>query len=253
MGSINIPFFFSSGAFFSVTTGVATKGARGGSEVQYPWEGVYPLVAFEIGTEATYVVEGSEPACGTGLDWVGSAFGLWEDIAATSDVAASVPDTQGVTFVPALFGLRAPHNNNKSKGAFVGLTTAASRAHLVRAVLESVAWRLFELLQCINHGATKVKRVRLGGGVARNDFLCQFLADITGIPVLRGKNVEVSVTGAAILAGISGGWFQWTHEGKEKLRQLTQSNDTVFSPKMGREEVQKRFLLWTDACDRVKL
>jgi glycerol kinase len=99
----------------------------------------------------------------------------------------------------------------------------------------------------------KVRQVRLGGGVARNDFLCQFLADITGIPVHRGSNVESSVTGAAILAGVSGGWVQWTPEGKQELRKLTQSKDMVFSPAMSRDEVQKRFLLWTDACDRVKL
>jgi glycerol kinase len=250
---VSIVYLFISGAFFSVTTGRANKGSRGGAEVQYPWEGVYPLVAFEIGPETTYVVEGSEPACGTGLDWVGRAFGLWEDVTTTSDIASSVPDTQGVTFVPALFGLRAPHNNNKSKGAFVGLTTAANRAHLVRAVLESVAWRLFELLQCINSGPTKVKHVRIGGGVARNNFLCQFLADICGMSVHRGGNVEVSVTGAAILAGISAGWFHWNQEGRQQLRTLTQAKDTVFAPTMSREEVGKRFLLWTDACDRVKL
>jgi glycerol kinase len=242
-----------SGAFFSMTTGRSLKGARGGPEVQYPYEGVYPLVAFEIGAEATYMVEGSEPACGTGLDWVGKAFGLWDDVATTSDVANSVSDTQGVTFVPSLFGLRAPHNHNKSKGAFIGLTTAASRPHLVRAVLESVAWRLFELLQCINTGPTKVKSIRVGGGVSQNDFICQFLADVTGIPVHRGGNVEVTVTGAAILAGIACGWFHWTPEGKAALRKLTQAQDKVFQPKMNRDEVGKRFMLWTDACDRVKM
>ncbi len=242
-----------SGAFFSVTTGRASKGSRGGSEVQYPSEGVYPLVAFEIGPETTYMVEGSEPACGTGLDWVGKAFGLWDDVRTTSAVASSVSDTQGVTFVPSLFGLRAPHNHNKSKGAFIGLTTAATRSHLVRAVLESVAWRLFELLQCINAGPTKVKSIRIGGGVSHNDFVCQFFADLAGMPVHRGHNVEVTVTGAAILAGIAAGWYAWTPDGKAALRKLTQSNDTVFLPTMNREEVGKRFLLWTDACDRVKM
>ena len=80
-----------SGAFFSMTTGRALKGARGGSEVQYPYEGVYPLVAFEIGAEAVYMVEGSEPACGTGLDWVGKVSARARQIAAWSHLLLLLP------------------------------------------------------------------------------------------------------------------------------------------------------------------
>jgi glycerol kinase len=244
-----------SGAFFSMTTGVSTKEKRGGMEVQYPSEGIYPLIAYEIGddSEVTFMVEGSEPACGTGLDWVGKTFGLWDDISTTSDTAFSVEDAQGVTFVPALFGLRAPHNHNTCKGAFVGLTTAVNKTHLVRAVLESVCWRLFELLQALNKGKVALKSIRIDGGVSQNDFICQFLANITQMPITRGANIEATVNGAAMLAGISCGWYNWTQSGKESLKALVQSNDRCFLPKMSPTEVQMRYLLWVDACDRVKL
>lgn len=240
-----------SGAFFNLTTGVGRDGKRGGTEVQYPYEGVYPLVAFDIGNESVYMVEGSEPACGTGLDWAGSAFGLWDDIATTSEAAFSVPDSQGVNFVPALFGLRAPHHNNKCKGAFIGLTTAAQRPHIIRAVLEGLCWRILELLNSINLGPTKVRSVRLGGGVARNDFICQFLADIMQIPVHRTADVEGTARGATVLAGLHLGWFQWTAEGKDALKKLIYVDETVFQPKMSAVEREKRWLLWVDATQRV--
>ena len=210
------------------------------------------MVSYEIGDEAFYFCEGQEPACGTGLDWVGSSFGLWDDISKTAEVASSVADSNGATFVPALFGLRAPHHNNKCQGAFIGLTTSCTKAHLVRAALEGICWRMFELLSAINAGSLKVKSLRIGGGVSRNDFICQFLADIMGMEIKRSTNYEASVKGAALMAGIACNWFEYSEEGKKRIKEMISKDDTIFKPTMTEEERSSRFLLWRDAIERVK-
>lgn len=183
---------------------------------------------------------------------MGQTFGLWDDVSSTAETAASVSDTQGVTFVPSLFGLRAPHNCNRAKGAFVGLSTSASRAHLVRSVLEGVCWRLFELLQAIRRGPTPVKSVRIDGGVSKNDFICQFLADIFQLPIVRGGDEEASVRGAAMMALVTAGVLQWSEEGRQRMRELIRTKDRTFLPQMSQTEVQARYLLWIDAVERIR-
>lgn len=258
-----------SGSFVNVTTGYARDGKRGGREVQYPHEAIYPIIAFQVAEETLHTVEAQEQACGTALDWVGQTFGLWDDIcktppdccsrltctaATTSATAFSVPNTSGAYFVPALFGITAPYNKTSAKGAFVGLSSAVTRAHLVRAVLEGITWRLVDLIEAINGGGgVQVKSIRVGGGVARNDFICQFLADLTGLSVSRAVDVEATVRGAAMLAGIAGGWFEWTADGKTRLRSLVAQDNAVFMPSMTREDRIRRTQEWHSAVDRVTL
>jgi glycerol kinase len=174
------------------------------------------------------------------------------DVNTISDLASSVSDTNGATFVPTLFGASAPYNKSTAHGAFLGLTTAVTRAHLVRAVLEGLAWRVFDMVQAIdNGGGTRIKSLRVGGGVARNDFLCQFLSDICQKEVRRSVDVEATVRGAAMLGGIACGWFQWTDAGREELRRVSCAKESLFKPTMSVQERDKRLMLWHDSVDRV--
>jgi len=107
------------------------------------------------------------------------------------------------------------------------------------------------LKECIESGKTRIRTVRVDGGVSNNDFLCQFIADICQVQVIRGENTEATVTGAAMLAGISRGWWSWDEKGRNRMRELVQNNDTIFEPKMSAKERDARFALWHDAVQRV--
>lgn len=163
--------------------------------------GLLSTVAWQLGGKRTYALEGSSFISGAAVQWLREQAGLIQDYADTEKLAKSVPDTGGVVFVPALAGLGAPHWNPDARGAFLGLTRGSSRAHLVRAVLESLAYQTVDVLDAMSaDSGKKLKALQVDGGVTSNKFLMQFQADMLGAPVRVAAMAETTALGAALLA-----------------------------------------------------
>ncbi|XP_042150089.1 putative glycerol kinase 5 isoform X2 [Ixodes scapularis] len=197
------------GTFFNVNTGGVPYAST---------SGIYPVVGWKINDVVTYLAEGSSYDTGTAITWA-EELGLLKEPMESSTLATSVPSSNGVFFVPAFSGLQAPVNDAYAASGFLGITPSTRRGHLVRAILESLA---FQAKQVYEMMATEVyvapTKMRFNGGVAKNDFLLQLLADMLERPLVRAKHHDTSALGAAFLAGLALGIWSSTEELK-KLRQ----------------------------------
>jgi glycerol kinase len=142
---------------------------------------------------------------GAALQWLRDGLGILASAAESEALARSVDDTGGVHFVPAFVGLGTPHWEPEARGTITGITRGTSRAHLVRAGLESMAFGSADLLDAMTSGGLDVPVLRVDGGAAANDWLLQFQADVLGVPVERPDMVETTALGAAGLAGLATG------------------------------------------------
>src|SRR4029077_2487264 len=162
--------------------------------------------AYRIGGRITYAMEGSIFVAGAAIKWLRDGLRLIHDAAETAAAAARVPDDHGVYLVPAFVGLGAPYWEPNARGLICGLTLAASGDHLVRAALESVAFQTLDLTQAMQRdGARRAQAIRVDGGMAANDWFCQFLADVLEARVKRPVELETTALGAALLAGVATG------------------------------------------------
>ncbi len=162
--------------------------------------------AYRLGGRTTYALEGSIFAAGAAVKWLRDGLGIIADAAETSEMAAGVPDNHGVYMVPAFVGLGAPHWTPDARALICGLTLDASAAHLARAALESVAYQTLDLTEAMKRDSgAAAAALRVDGGMAANDWLCQFLADVLLAPVERPASVETTALGAAFLAGLATG------------------------------------------------
>jgi glycerol kinase len=154
----------------------------------------------------TYALEGSIFVAGAAIKWLRDGLGVIAHAHDTDSLATQVPDNHGVYMVPAFVGLGAPHWDPDARGAIFGLTLGATGAHLARAALESVGYQTRDLADAmIDDGATSPETLRIDGGMAANDWLCQFLADLLETPVERPADLETTARGAAFLAGLAVG------------------------------------------------
>ena len=168
--------------------------------------GTIPIVAWRRAGVTTWGAEGIAITAGTAVEWIRDGLGLIDDSAASEAVAASVADTGGVVFVPALFGLGAPRWDYGARGGFFGMTRGTGRAEMVRAVLEGVAQRGADLLEAAEADTGLViGELRLDGGMSANGIVVQALADFTGRPVAVSPVTEATTLGAAYLAGLATG------------------------------------------------
>ena len=165
--------------------------------------GLLTTVGYRIGGKTAYALEGSAFHAGSGVQWLRDGLGIIPDAAATQQLAESVPDSGGAVFVPAFTGLGAPHWNAQARALFAGISRGTTRAHLVRAVLESIAYEARELVDCIRGDGVPVSCVRCDGGASANDFLIQFQADVLDVPVDRPQERESTALGAAMLCALS--------------------------------------------------
>jgi len=158
-----------------------------------------------------------------------------------------VPSTLGVYLVPAFVGLGAPYWDPEARGALLGLTRGVTRAHVVRAALESLAYQSRDVVETMAADAGRpINVMRVDGGAAANDFLMQFQADVLGTTVDRPKVVETTAMGAAMLAGLGVGL--WTQAQLERVRAV----DRVFKPKMGPDQRATLYDGWKAAVARVR-
>ena len=161
--------------------------------------------AYRLGGRTAFALEGSIFVAGAAVQWLRDGLGVITDAAQTDSIAAGVPNSHGVYMVPAFVGLGAPHWDPHARGAIFGLTLDAKRAHFVRAALEAVAYQTMDLMEAIAGDGVRPSAMRIDGGMAANEWLCQFLADIVQLPVERPHSLETTALGAAFLAGLAVG------------------------------------------------
>jgi glycerol kinase len=171
--------------------------------------GLVTTVAWTIDRQTSYALEGSVFVAGAAVQWLRDGLGIIGTAAETQALAESVPDAGGVYLVPAFVGLGAPYWDPYARGTLIGLTRGTTRAHLARAALEAIAYQSRDVLDTMAQDAsTAIRQLRVDGGAAANDFLCQFQADILGVEVLRPSVTETTGLGAAYLAGVGAGLWK---------------------------------------------
>jgi glycerol kinase len=172
-------------------------------------EGLITTVAWSVGGRVSYALEGSVFVAGAAVQWLRDGLGIIARADETETLAASVPDTGGVYLVPAFVGLGAPHWDPYARGTIVGLTRGTTRAHLARAALEAIAFQSRDVLDVMAREAgVAIPGLRVDGGAARNDVLCQLQADLLGVDVLRPALTETTALGAGYLAGVGVGLWR---------------------------------------------
>ena len=164
-------------------------------------------VLHQIASSRTYALEGSIFVAGSLMQWLRDSIGLIESTSESEEMARSVPDSAGVTVVPGLSGLGAPHWDPDATGVIAGLTFSATRAHIVRAALESIALQSHDLQRAFASDGHGWEELRVDGGMAANAFVVQDIADILAIPVVRPASVETTALGAAMLAAVGAGVY----------------------------------------------
>ena len=193
--------------------------------------------------ELTYALEGAIFVTGAAVQWLRDGLHIVGSAAETEAIAATVDSSDGVVFVPALTGLGAPHWDPHARGTILGLTRGTTRAHLVRATLEAIAFEVRDVLETMP-GADS-SPLRVDGGASANDLLCRIQADQLGVPVERPRIVETTALGAAFLAGLGVGVWDSTDD----LRQSWQL-DQRFEPTADRATADAAYARWQDAVRR---
>lgn len=203
-------------------------------------------VAWKINGKTTYALEGSIFVGGAAVQWLRDGLGIIGTAAESEQMALSVPDTDGVYFVPALTGLGAPYWDPYARGAILGITRGTTAAHIARATLEGIAFQVHDLLQCMESDMGKKSiELRVDGGAVTNDHLMQFQADIFGSDVVRPKVLETTALGAAYLAGLAVGYWSDTEELKKQW-----SVDKKFTPGMEAASAKTKLDGWKKAIER---
>jgi glycerol kinase len=207
-----------------------------------PPDGVLATAACGPRGDPAYALEGSVFIAGAAVQWLRDGLGIIGTAPETEAFARSVPDTGGVHFVPAFVGMGTPHWEPEARGTITGLTRGTSRAHLVRAALEAIAFSSAELLEAMaGRGGLHVPALRVDGGAAANDWLMQCQADVLGIPVERPDMVETTALGAAGLAGLALGVWRGTDDF------LAGRRFTRFDPATDAGERRRRLAAWERA------
>ncbi len=179
-----------------------------GGEARASDSGLLTTIAWGLDGRVEYALEGSIFVAGAAVQWLRDQLGLIRNAAESESLARSVDSTDGVYLVPAFTGLGAPHWDPAARGALVGLTRGTTRAQVVRAALESIAYQTAEVLQCFEQDAgLRPGALQVDGGASANDFLMQFQADLIGVPVRRPRVLETTALGAAYLAGLAVGFW----------------------------------------------
>lgn len=205
-------------------------------------------IAWKIGNEVTYALEGSVFIAGSLIQWLRDNMKFFENAAESEAIAKAVPDTGGLYVVPAFVGLGAPHWDAYARGLMIGLTRDTGREHITRACLEAIAYQSYDLLKALEQDTgIPLKELKVDGGATANGFLCQFQADILQTPVSRPEIVETTAMGAAFLAGLAVGvWKDFDH-----IRKLWKE-DKRFLPEASPDAVKALVNGWRKALSRSK-
>ncbi|MBN1989813.1 MAG: glycerol kinase GlpK [Bacteroidales bacterium] len=207
--------------------------------------GLLTTIAWKIGDELTYALEGSVFIAGAAIKWLRDGLGIVKTAAETESMALSVTDSHGVYVVPAFTGLGAPYWDMYARGAIVGLTQGVTAKHIVRATLESLAYQTCDILRLMEtHSGINLLSLKADGGASANKFLMQFQSDMLGVDVVCPRFAEATALGAAMLAGIACDFYPQS----ENLGASPDS--TVFSPKMADTQRAALYAGWEKAVGR---
>ena len=213
-----------------------------------PAKGLILTLACGPDGQPCYALEGSVFIAGAVVQWLRDGMGLITRAQETQEIARSVSDTQGVYLVPAFAGLGAPHWDMYARAGILGITRGTTRAHIVRAALEGIAFQVKDLMGAFEKVAQiKFHELRVDGGACKNDFLMQFQADILDCRINRSQYIESTGMGAAFLAGLATEYWKSPDE-IERLRE----SDEIFNPQIGEAQRDNLYRGWTEAVERVK-
>jgi glycerol kinase len=245
---------YGTGAFLVVNTGAQRVRSR---------HGLLTTVAWQIGSELSYALEGSCFVAGAAVQWLRDGLGLIRSSGEVEALARSVESSEGVVFVPALSGLGAPHWDPEARGLITGLTRGSKAAHIARATLEAIAFQVGDLIAAVRedlgapaqagseagricHNGASVSRIRVDGGAAQNNLLMQFQSDISNLSIERPLELESTARGAALLAGVGSGLF-----GVSQAAQMVEYPDR-FRPEMSPMARQQHLERWQAAVGRAR-
>ncbi len=204
--------------------------------------------AWDLGGGPTYCLEADATVTGAAVRWMRENARLFDRDEELGPLAASVPDSGGVVFVPAFTGLNVPYNDRSARGAILGLTLGSTRGHIVRAFLEALGYQVRAILETIEaETSLHVDRLFLGGGVSASDEACQIQADLLGIATVRPAVTETTARGAALLAGLGAGWWRSVDE----LPPLP-GVPTVFEPRLSADQRDAGYARWQRAVERAQ-
>jgi len=210
--------------------------------------GLITTIAWSTGDGVEYALEGSVFIAGAVIQWLRDELGLIANAAESEQLATEVNDTCGVYFVPAFVGLGAPHWDMYARGTILGLTRGTSKAHLVRAALESIAYQVCDVVKAMKADSRlRLKEIRVDGGAAANNFLAQFQADMLGVKLSRPRWVETTALGAAYLAGLTVGFWK----DRAEIASLRQA-DRFFLPSAEQQNYRALYRGWRRALNRSK-
>ncbi len=203
-------------------------------------------VAWKIGDKVNYALEGSIFVGGSVVQWLRDGLGVIKSSSEVEELAARVPDTNGVYFVPALTGLGAPWWDQYARGTIVGISRGTTTAHIARAALEGIAFQTMDITAAMSRDAgLPLRELKVDGGASRNNLLMQFQADILGTRVIRPRVVETTALGAAYLAGLAVGYWSSV----EQIRKQWHV-DRIFEPTWDETAISKARDGWEDAVKR---
>ncbi len=208
--------------------------------------GLLTTVAWRLGQEVTYALEGSSFIAGAAVQWLRDGLKIIKHAKDVEALARTVKDTGAVVFVPALAGLGAPHWRPDARGLFAGIDRSTTAGHLARAVLEGIALQLQDLAEAMKLDSGRdIPAFKVDGGAVKNDLLMQYQADILATNVVRPKNIETTSLGAAFLGGLGVGFW----ESPDDIRKAWKA-DKVFKPKMTSDQRARQLGKWREAVKR---
>jgi glycerol kinase len=232
---------YGTGCFLLLNTGQQRTASRNGLLTTAAWR-------LSAAAPTTFALEGSVFIAGAAIQWLRDGLGLLGASSEIEALAATVPDADGVTFVPALVGLGAPYWDPYARGTILGLTRGTTRAHLARATLEAIAFQTRDVVEAMRADAgLELQALRADGGAAANDLLLQLQADLLGTIVQRPVQRETTALGAAMLAGLAAGvWGSL-----DDLRRAW-TLEREFVPAMSASERDERYAIWKEAVARAR-
>jgi glycerol kinase len=217
-----------------------------GADHPPPSEGLLTSVGWTDGSGTTYVMEGSVFVTGAAIQWLRDGIGIVADASEAGRLAASVQDTGGVVFVPAFTGLGSPWWDPYARGTILGITRGTTRAHLARAVVEAMAWQTRDVVDAIVTATGRaIPDLRADGGASVMDLLCQFQADVLGVPVRRPRVQQTTALGAAYLAGLATGVWATPADAAASWEA-----EAEFTPAMPAAEVARGHARWRRGVER---
>ncbi len=207
--------------------------------------GINTQIAWKIGDEINYALEGYAGVTGSAVQWLRDGLGIIKESQEVETLANSVPDSNSVIFVPALTGLGAPYWDSFARGLIIGITRGTTKAHISRATLEAIAFSIKDIAESIvENTGNPIHEIRIDGGASKNNLLAQMFADYLNCKIARPDSVEATALGAALMAGLASGLWE------ESDLENSISYNASFEPLMGDEIRAKSYKTWKQAVEK---